>query len=551
MVRSLRLRTALLVALASLLPASEATAQKFRADDPVAVDPDRLSIPRPGEIELSTSFDALHHSFGDQGEGLGIPAANINTLGEVPDSSWFENRIGHREMSIEELVRGANTTDGPDTSRPWIVIAGKSSGITPGFTIRDGRGDTYFLKFDPVKYPHLSTAADVIVAKFFYAFGYHVPENFIVHFGRDQLEMAPHAYLIKGHDRRPLTPESIDAILAGVPREPDGSVRAVASRAIPGSPVGNRLFYGIRGDDPNDIFRHEDRRELRGLRVFSAWLNHDDSRANNSLDTYVTEGDRSYVEHYLIDFSSTLGSGSDAQRRIAPQNPRAGNEYVIEFKPMWKTLFSLGLWERPWRQVEYDEHHEIGRLEAEFFQPHRWKPEYPNPAFVRMQPEDALWATKIMARLSEEAIAALVKTGEYRDVRAERLLTRAIVARQKKVLDYYLRQLSPLDEFEIGERTLSFAHLGERHGLGAVEGYDHEWFSYDNGSNTEASLGPAGSSEGASIPVPASQAEFLMVRIRARSGQTAWRQAVDVYLRKADPSWRVVGIDRETNGISE
>ena len=67
----------------------------------------------------------------------------------------------------------------------------------------------------------------------------------------------------------------------------------------------------------------------------------------------------------------------------------------------------------------------------------------------------------------------------------------------------------------------------------------------------ESRQGPAGSSEGASIPVPASHGEFLMVRIRARSGETAWRQAVDVYLLEADPSWRVVGIDRETRGFSE
>ena len=73
------------------------------------------------------------------------------------------------------------------------------------------------------------------------------------------------------------------------------------------------------------------------------------------------------------------------------------------------------------------------------------------------------------------------------------------MARQEKVLDYYLRQLSPLDEFEVSEQALRFAHLGERHGLGSVTGYDYEWFSYDNGSDTETSLGPSGFSEGAVV----------------------------------------------------
>ena len=52
-------------------------------------------------------------------------------------------------MSIEELVRGPNDGDGPDTDQAWTVIGGKSGGITPGFTMRDGRGDVYFVKFDP------------------------------------------------------------------------------------------------------------------------------------------------------------------------------------------------------------------------------------------------------------------------------------------------------------------------------------------------------------------------------------------------------------------
>ena len=37
------------------------------------------------------------------------------------------------------------------------------------------------------------------------------------------------------------------------------------------------------------------------------------------------------------------------------------------------------------RKVRYPVHPEIGRLEADFFQPHAWKPEYPNAAFVRMR----------------------------------------------------------------------------------------------------------------------------------------------------------------------
>jgi hypothetical protein len=68
-------------------------------------------------------------------------------------------------------------------------------------------------------------------------------------------------------------------LLQRAPRRPDGTYRALASKLLPGKPVGPFQYFGTRPDDPNDIFPHENRRELRGLRVFAAWLNHDDSRA--------------------------------------------------------------------------------------------------------------------------------------------------------------------------------------------------------------------------------------------------------------------------------
>jgi hypothetical protein len=526
----------------------------FRHDDPLQRDADDIPIPKPAEIELSTSHDVVYHSLADRGRGEGVRAMNVNTLGEVPDSSWFTNRIGVRELSLEELARGPDTVEGPDTSGPWSVVAGKSQGITPGFTIVDARGDTYFIKFDSVGYPHLATAADVIGTKLFHAIGYNVPENYIAHLTRARLQVHPDARLTRGRSERSMRDADVDAILALAPREPDGSYRVVASRAVPGEPVGHRLFYGTRGDDANDVFPHEHRRELRGLRVFCAWLNHDDSRALNSLDVFVPDGERGHLRHYLIDFSSILGAGSDARRQIAPQSRRAGHEYIIEWAPIFKTLFSFGLWERPWRHVEYTEHPEIGRLEADYFEPQRWKPEYPNPAFRRMQMEDAFWATRIVARFDDERIRAAVAAGDYADPGAGRLLAGLVRARRDKVLAYYLRQLSPLDEPAVrgegAERRLEFAHLGERHGLGGVSGYDFEWARFDNARGVRSPLGEPGFSPGPSLPVPADGADFLVVRIRGRSDEPAWRLPVDVFLRQRGRETSVVGIERAASDRS-
>src|SRR5688572_19954438 len=161
MARPLRLLPALaLLALGSAVH-TRAAAPKFLPDDPVAADNDRLPMPKPARLELSTTFDVIERTFKGRPEGNIPRAVNVNTLGEVPDSSWFTNRMGARLMPIEELARGPLRGDGPDMSRPWTVIRGKAGGISPGFTIRDTRGDVYFIKPDPEGFPNLSTAADV------------------------------------------------------------------------------------------------------------------------------------------------------------------------------------------------------------------------------------------------------------------------------------------------------------------------------------------------------------------------------------------------------
>lgn len=538
---------AALVLLLGLCPA--AAAQKFLPDDPIAVDRDDRPVERPGEVELSTTWDVIEHSFWHRPAGR-IPAApNVNTLGEVPDSSWFQNRIGVRELSLEELVRGPNTTGGPAPGT-WTVTAGKTQGITPGFTMRDERGDVYFVKFDPVPYPNLSTAADVIATKFFHAFGYFVPENYIAYFRPEQLAIAKDASVrVPGHGRRPMTAADLDDMLSRVPQLPDGRVRCVASLRLPGRPLGPHKYWGTRSDDPNDAFPHEHRRDLRGYRVFSAWLNHDDSRSVNSQDMFLeTAGDRGYVKHYLLDFSSSLGSGSDAQRRIAPQNPRAGNEYILEKAPFLKTAFSLGLWERPWRKVKYTVYPEVGRIEADFFEPHAWKPEYPNPAFERMRPSDAFWAARIVSRFSDAAVRALVHAGEFSDPAAEKHLADTLIRRRDKIVAHYFAALGPLAEFrvelEAGQPLLAFDNLGEKAGLGRAEAYAYEWFVLENRTGRLDPLPARGETGAPRLPLPPGSHSYVMARLRARGGPPGWSKSVDVYVRR-EGTPVVVGIERE------
>ena len=116
----------------------------------------------------------------------------MNTLGEVPDSSWFTNRIGQHDMTIDDVLRGPNKVDGPAPGM-WQVTGRPDAGITPKFTIQDARGDTYLIKLDPESNPELPSSVELISTKLFHAFGYHVPEDFIVTFNIDRLTVAPGA----------------------------------------------------------------------------------------------------------------------------------------------------------------------------------------------------------------------------------------------------------------------------------------------------------------------------------------------------------------------
>lgn len=548
---SQRVATTLFQVALACLAAAPASAQKFLPDDPILRDRDDLPIDLPGEIELATAYDVIEHTFQHRPHGVIPPAQNVNTLGEVPDSAWWTNRIGLRPMALEEIVRGPNQGEGPEMSQPWTVIRGKSGGITPGFTMRDARGDAYFVKFDPPKQFGLSTGADVIGSKFFHAMGYSVPENWIIYFREDMLRIGQGAKLrVRGGKPRRMLQADLDAMLSRVARLPDGRIRCVASRAVPGQAVGPHKYFGTRPDDPNDVIPHEHRRELRGYRVFCAWLNHDDSRSLNSLTSYVMKGDKGYLVHYLQDFSSILGSGSDWRREIGPQNPRAGNEYVLELAPILKTAFSLGLWERPWHRVHYRVFPGTGAIEADMFDPDEWKPEYPNPAFERMLLEDAFWAARIVSRFSDSQLRAIVQQADLRDPEAEAHLTETIVRRRDKLLARYFRSINPLADLsvagELHEPGLAFVNLGEDSGLGKVDAYESQWFAFDNESAATESLAPPSRAKARWLPLPPERPAYLMVRVRTLApGLEGWGKRVDVYLRTS-PQLAIVGIERES-----
>jgi hypothetical protein len=524
---------------ASAIPAG---AEKFKQDDPILEDPDReLSVPQPTKRPVSKALDLLQNTFFKPGDGYPL-AQNINTLGELPESSWFTNRMSRNIMSIEELFKGPNTGDGPDMSQPWIIAGAKIAGVTPGLRVFDAQGDMYFIKFDPIGWPQLATSTEVIGTKFFHALGYNVPENYLVYF-KPEFSLDPDADITwpGGHQEK-LSQAFVDDLLERVPRRPDGTIQAVASKCLCGKPIGPFRYHGTRSDDPNDIVLHQDRRELRALRIFCAWLNHNDSDSANSLDTYFTDEDgRGYVIHSLIDFGTVMGSGA-----VQPHARRVGNEHYVEFTPAIKSALTFGIWDRPWRHVDYTLYPAVGRFEYEYFRPEKWRPDYPNPAFDKMDARDALWATRSVMRFDDEAIKAIVSTGQIEDPAAAEHMITCLIKRRDKVIDHYLGQINPLDGFRVvaGGQSyrLEFTNLGLEAGLASRCDYDCEWYRFDNDTEELTLLAGTTASE-PRIELPEGSG-YLMARITSKCPDyPKWSSAVDVYVRLASTP-TVVGIER-------
>ena len=244
---------------------------------------------------------------------------------------------------------------------------------TPGFVIEDGRKNRYVLKFDPPLYPELCSAADVIGSKIFYALGYNTPENYIVHFSREQLQITEGVmYRHPSGKKIPLTAQMVDELLQGQPKLADGTYRALASRWLDGQVVGPFNYRGTRSDDPNDTIPHEDRRVLRGWGVFGAWVNHHDTSQIHMMDVLVTEDGRKYVKHYLIDFGSILGSRGDR-----PKEPWIGHQYTITHKEAFERAMSLGLYVPRWQRSDYPKLRGVGLFDAWSFEPLKWNPKFP------------------------------------------------------------------------------------------------------------------------------------------------------------------------------
>ena len=496
-----------------------------------------------------------------------IEAQNVDAFDEVPDSTWFTNRHRVDRLSHDELAHGPALGQGPDPTGIWTAISAKESlGSTPGFVIRDEKNDVYLIKFDPPLHPEMTTASEMISSRFLHAAGYHVPEHYLVEVDPARIVVGPMAkFRGRYHVPRPMADDDIKAIMQRVPHRPDGKIRAMASKFLPGIPKGPFLYTGQRPDDSNDRIRHENRRELRGLRVIAAFLNHTDTKAANALDMYDSKS--KYLTHYLIDFSSTLGADN-----ADPQLTRFGNEYFLDFGTIGRSMIEAGFYVKPWEVPIKMEYPAVGYFESLYFDPERWRPTYPNPAFLQATVRDGYWGAKIVTSFSDEDIDTIVRTGGFTDPRAERYVADVLKVRRDKIGRYYFNLVNPLDRFSLvdtasGEQALTFENLALSRGYapGKTALYRHEVRRYvANGFDPEVaptqiidaprillsrSLVETLRSQADRVEKPAQGGPVAEIEIQTSyDGGAHWSQRATAYLRFDPETGRfcLIGLDRET-----
>jgi hypothetical protein len=539
-----------IAALAAIRPLA-ATTPHFYADDPIVRAPEPQDAGGAAPSRLDLMYELTYNLFVlPRHKPSGVRAQNLNTIDEVPDSSWFTNRIGTKALSIDDAVRGPVSGAPPDPSR-WIIWREKTSGSHPGITAKDANGATWFLEFDPPYYPNAATAAPVINSKIFWALGYNQVESFLTTFDPRRMEIHPDAKFVRPNGKRtPVRRADVEELLEHAARRPDGTYRVFAGRLIPGTIIGTFRYQGTRPDDPNDLVPHENRRELRALGVFGAWTNVTDFKAENTLDTILAENGHRVVKHYLQDVGSSLGMCNDIYTWDVSW------EYFYNGPAMAKRLASFGFALSPWQTVKNTEGPEIGRFEGDRFDPRTWRTHTPNAALMEMRDDDAFWAARRIAAFSNEMVRAIVHTGEFTDPSAEKAIADILIKRRDKILRTYLPAVNPIVTPRLENDRLSFENAAVAADVAKTpERYRASWFQFDNATGEKRPLGETTSATttmDAPRALPAGPGSFILVEISAESREyAAWKRPIRTYFRRQGAEWALVGLERTPDGPAD
>ena len=529
--------------------------------EPSAKDPKRMRC-APEEYVPPAIWDHFNNAvFEPVAQALSVEAVgesvNVNSLDEVADSAWFENRIGVRSMTTEEIVSaGCKPEDKlPDEAPPgsWVVDRGKTDGASFGFRVDVAGKGKYMLKTDGNSQPEHANAAAVVGSAIYHAAGFNTTCEQVVYILRNQLKLTPGLMSI---DIRGISHKFDEAALTKGLDEAStnkGRMRLTASKWLAGLTIGPFHYMGTRADDPNDVIHHEHRRELRGSRLIAAWLNHWDAREQNSMDVWIASDakhERSspgYVRHYVLDSSDMIGQAPDPPEL----GRRLGHSYYVDVVDSLVDLVTFGIIERPWDRAGFTPGHErFAYFSDRDFDPEGWKPSYPNPAFTRMTERDGAWMARIIARFTRPQVEAIVGAARFSNPSDTPYIVQLLMSRRQAILARYLMKLSPVtDVRRAPDGRICAVDLARANAVVPAERFRYEVIESSRGGRaqlevttgpdgalcfTPRALAPAGLADGD----PAQLTQFVI-----RNGASAGPLEVHAYDLGAR-GMRIVGLRR-------
>lgn len=391
------------------------------ADHPTVLDADDdRPIPKPEvRVFISELYDAdiyVRRELVKAMEPRRIPEArDVNTLDEVPASSWYHHD-GHLRSYAPK---------GPPVA-PWTVRLGEASpsGRDDAVVIEDARGVPYELIEDPMGHEGMTTGTMAIASRLVHALGYRTPE----------------VHVVQNHEGK----------------------RVAAMQWPVGTDLGPTPIASTREDDPNDRIPHVDRRSLRSLRVLAAWLQIGRLRPRMLRDAYLGEDGKGHVQHFIVGLDGALGVDHfKAAEAFARDPDREDGNFFFR-------VFTLGLSPKPPGILPTTPFRSVGLL-AEHVDPGRYPMGPPFEPHDRVQSADRYWMAKHIAAMPPSTIDAALAAGKL-STTATSWLRERLEQRRAEVVAWGLDVTSPCEVASL--RKLSRGRTAVvLHDLGIEDGF--------------------------------------------------------------------------------
>lgn len=385
-------------------------------------------------------------------------AADVSAMDEVPASSWY---LPPRQLS-EILADREVSPAGPPVPPFLLEDAAPSLGSGGArIVIADSRGARYELARDTARRPELLTGAAAVGSRALRGLGYRTPDVFVVDvapgdFGLDRTET-----VMPGAASPPLVGPSAEAersakaarlaayFAAGAPPR-EGRFRVSATRWPVGIDVGIAQDFGTRGDDNNDRIAHHDRRTLRALSVFGAFLAFDGFGVRRTRDVYVGEPGKGFVRHYVVDLDRSLGAMSVVDP-LPPYQPLAGPRGDGTFA----NLLLLGFAPAPRPKATQRAFLGLGAI-GPLANPKGTDTGIPYGPFSRLTRADGYWAAKrIQALLAmPSTLEAIVDAGRYSEPGAREELLSLLRLRGRQIVGHWFHQTTPIEVLSTEDKRL-------------------------------------------------------------------------------------------------